>query len=121
MDLYPTLCEIAGVNIGHEIDGQSLLPFLLEGNEGGLNDRELIWGRREGGATGYMGRAYYAIRMGNWKLQHSSPFEPKQLFNLEKAPFETAPVDNRQIAADLGARLMLHIQKAGEVPWHKPE
>ena len=44
-----------------------------------------------------------------------------QLFNLEKDPFETAPVDNRQIAADLGARLMLHIQKAGEVAWQKPE
>ena len=121
MDLYPTLCEIAGVNIGHEIDGKSLLPFLLKGKETGLNDRELIWVRREGGATGYMGRAYYAIRRGPWKLQQSSPFEPMQLFNLEKDPFETVPVDNRQIAADLGARLMMHIQKAGEVPWQKPE
>ena len=44
-----------------------------------------------------------------------------QLFNLEKDPFETVPVDNRQIAADLGTRLMLHIQKAGKVPWQKPE
>ena len=98
-----------------------MLPFLLKGKDTGLNDRELIWVRREGGATGYMGRAYYAIRKGPWKLQQSSPFEPMQLFNLEKDPFETVPVDNRQIAADLGTRLMLHIQKAGKVPWQKPE
>ncbi len=119
MDFYPTLCDLAGVQIEHEIDGRSLLPFLLEGNDTGLNDRTLVWVRREGGATGYQGRAYYAIRRGPWKLEQSRPFEPMELFNLEKDPLETTPVKNNKISSKLAAELMLHLQKAGQIPWQR--
>lgn len=117
MDFYPTLCELAGVEVSHEIEGRSLAAYLTDGDASHEKDRFLIWVRREGGATGYQGRAYYAIRKGPWKLQQSSPFAPMQLFNLEKDPLETTPVDNRKIYSELSAHLMLHLQKSGEVPW----
>lgn len=117
MDFYPTLCEVAGVRVDHEIDGKSLLPFLLDGDESGLNDRTLFWVRREGGATGYQGRAYYAVRRGPWKLEQSTSFAPMELHHLENDPLETTPVDNQKVTAELGAALMRHIQKAGQVPW----
>lgn len=117
MDFYPTLCALAGISVNHEIDGVSLAPFLLKGDDSGLDDRTLIWVRREGGATTRQGRAYYAIRKGPWKLQQSSAFEPMQLFNLEKDPLETTPITNKKIESDLGSQLMLHIQKSGQIPW----
>ncbi len=121
MDFYPTLCELAGVRVTHEIDGKSLLPFLLECDETGLGDRTLFWVRREGGANRYQGRAYYAARRGPWKLEQSSPFAPMELYHLENDPLETTPVENQRVAAELGAALMQHIQKAGQVSWQRIE
>ena len=119
MDFYPTLCDLAGIHVKHETDGVSLLPFLMQGDDSGLNDRTLFWVRREGGATGYQGRAYYAVRRGPWKLEQSTSFAPMELYNLDNDPLETTPMDDRKITAELGAALMLHIQEAGKIPWQK--
>ncbi len=121
MDFYATLCEVAGARVDHKIEGRSLLSFLLNGDESGLNDRTLFWVRREGGANGYQGRAYYAVRRGPWKLEQSTSFAPMELYNLEKDPLETTPIDDRKIAAELGSALMQHIQEAGQIPWQRSE
>ena len=65
MDLFPTFCEIAGVNLYHEIDGISILPTLL-GNEQITDDRTVFWVRKEGGHYG--GQSYYAARTGDYKI-----------------------------------------------------
>lgn len=116
MDFYPTLCEIAGVEITHEIDGQSLVPTWLSG-EAGDPERVLIWVRREGNQR-YQGRAYYAIRKGKWKLFQNTPFEPMQLVDLEADPHEQSPMEAKgKVAKELTTLLMRHIQEAGRVPW----
>tara|TARA_B100000963_G_scaffold344390_1_gene347189 strand:- start:746 stop:1108 length:363 start_codon:yes stop_codon:yes gene_type:complete len=119
MDFYPTLCDLAGIHVKHETDGVSLLPFLMRGDDSGLNDRTLFWVRREGGPTGYQGRAYYAVRRGPWKLEQSTSFAPMELYNLDDDPLEMTPLDDRKITAELGAALMLHIQEVGKIPWQK--
>jgi arylsulfatase A-like enzyme len=120
MDFYPTLCEIAGVPIEHEIDGQSLVPIWLKGEPGDA-DRVLIWVRREGNMA-HQGRAYYAIRKGKWKLFQNSPFEPMRLVDLDADPYERSPMPARgKVAEALTKRLMLHIQEAGKVPWQRGE
>ncbi|MBX2850245.1 MAG: sulfatase-like hydrolase/transferase [Phycisphaeraceae bacterium] len=120
MDFYPTLCEIAGVEIDHDIDGQSLAPVWLSG-EAGDPDRVLIWVRREGNNR-YQGRAYYAIRRGKWKLLQNTPFEPMQLVDLEADPYEQSPMPAKgEVASELTALLMKHIQEAGRVPWQRDE
>jgi arylsulfatase A-like enzyme len=118
MDFYPTLCEIAGVEIEHAIDGQSLAPIWLSG-EAGDPERVLIWVRREGNQR-YQGRAYYAIRKGKWKLFQNTPFEPMQLVDLEADPYEASPMEAKgKVANELTALLMRHIQDAGSVPWQR--
>ena len=118
MDFLPTLCEIAGVKVEHEIEGQSLVPIWLKG-EAGDAERTMIWVRREGNRR-YQGRAYYAIRKGKHKLLQNTPFEPMQLFDLEADPKEEKPLPlNSKIANDLTRALMDHLQKAGSVPWQK--
>lgn len=116
MDLFPTLCEIAGAKVSKPIDGVSLANIWLRG---GTSDpeRNMIWVRREGNKR-YQGRAYYAIRQGPWKLQQSSPFEPMVLVNLDEDPLEKDPQPpTGKVADQLRQTLMRHLQRAGKVPW----
>lgn len=116
MDFLPTLCEIAGVSVSQPINGVSLADIWLRGGKADP-DRTMIWVRREGNRR-YQGRAYYAIRKGPWKLQQSSPFEEMQLVNLETDPLEKDLLPNEgDVANELQAALMMHLQTAGRVPW----
>jgi arylsulfatase A-like enzyme len=118
MDLFPTVCEAAGVRIEHEIDGRSILPTLM-GNSQREEDRILFWVRREGGNR-YGGRAYYAARQGDFKLLQNSPFEPLELYNLKDDLKEEKPLDRKHpMYARLFAALQNHITKSGAVPWEK--
>ncbi|MDA0315224.1 MAG: sulfatase-like hydrolase/transferase, partial [Bacteroidetes bacterium] len=58
MDIYPTLLELAGVEIYHTIEGRSFLKTLL-GNIVVEEERVVYFTRREGGLT-YGGKAYHA-------------------------------------------------------------
>ena len=117
MDLFPTICEAAGVDITHKIDGRSILLTLL-GRYQSAEDRFLFWVRREGGHYG--GRAYYAVRYGEFKLVHNSPFEPLELYNLKDDPKEQHPLDKKhKMYQKLFSALRNHIIEAGAVPWQK--
>lgn len=116
MDLFPTLCEVAGINNQADINGHSLLKDWLSGEEQ-PRDRTLFWVRREGGE--HNGLAYYAARSGPIKILQNSPFEPFQLFHIENDPFEKMPLDIKKdtVAQKLKYRLMEHIRMSGAVPW----
>jgi arylsulfatase A-like enzyme len=117
MDLYPTICEVAGAKIAHQIDGRSILPTLL-GKSQPAEDRFLFWVRREGG--GYGGRAYYAARYGDYKLVQNNPFEPMELYNLKDDPRERKPLGRKnKMYQKLFTALRNHIIEAGAVPWEK--
>ncbi len=117
MDLYPTICDAAGADIAHKIDGRSILPTLL-GRDQPEEDRFLFWVRREGGRYG--GRAYYAARYGDYKLVQNSPFEPLELYNLKDDPREQNPLDKKhRMYQRLFTALRNHIIEAGAVPWEK--
>ena len=117
MDLFPTICDAACASVTHKIDGQSILPILLDmdRHEG---DRFLFWVRREGGH--YAGRAYYSARYGDYKLVQNNPFEPMELYNLKEDPKEQRPLGNKhRMYRQLFNALRDHIIEAGAVPWQK--
>lgn len=117
VDLFPTICEVAGLKTEHEIDGRSILPTLL-GKTQPARDEFLFWVRREGG--GFGGRAFYAARYGHWKLLQNNPFEPLQLYNLSDDPKEEHPLDrNHPMYRKLFSALRHHIIEAGAVPWQQ--
>jgi arylsulfatase A-like enzyme len=119
MDFMPTIADIAGIPIEHEIDGASLKDIWLNGGKSNPN-RTMIWVRREGNRN-YQGRAYYAIRQGKWKLFQNTPFEPMKLVDLEADMTEKNPQPAKgKVADQLMNELMVHIQKAGKTPWQKP-
>jgi arylsulfatase A-like enzyme len=118
MDLFATICEAAGVRIGHQIDGRSILATLM-GTGQPEENRTLFWVRREGGGQ-YGGRAYYAARQGDFKLLQNSPFEPMELYNLKDDPKEQKPLGRKHpMYNKLFTALQAHITQAGAVPWQK--
>ena len=68
-------------NSDTKIEGRSFANTLLnKGNE--QSERPIYFTRREGGIQ-YGGKAYHAIRLGDWKLLQNSPFLPYELYNLK--------------------------------------
>jgi arylsulfatase A-like enzyme len=118
MDLFPTVCAAAGVQIEHEIDGRSILPTLTGASQT-PEDRPLFWVRREGGPR-YGGRAYYAARQSDFKLLQNSPFEPLELYNLKDDPKEERPLDHKHPMYNrVFIALQTHITQSGAIPWQK--
>lgn len=118
-DIFPTLCELAGANLCHRIDGISFLP-LLEGAEQPSGERLLFWVRREHGDLG--GKTQNAVRMGDYKLLQNRPFEALQLFDLAQDPLENNPLPLEGETYQTLYRAMIeHYRATGSVPWQKLE
>ncbi len=119
MDIYPTLAEIAGAPVSHELDGRSFLPILKGAKQlDGDSDRSLYWVRLEGGKHG--GVPYHAVRMGDWKLLRDDSMSPYRLYNLKEDPYETSPIPHKaapQKYRQLLFESMRHINRGGEIPW----
>ena len=121
MDLLPTLCELTSVDVDHPIEGRSILPTLL-GDQRDLADRVLYWVRREG-TMRFLGLCQHAVRRGDLKLLHNSPFDPLELFHLGEnsgEQFERASGDPESFKK-MAQLLQREMQPAGAVPWLKSD
>ncbi len=119
MDLFPTFCEVAGVQTDRKIDGISILPTLL-GEAQDTGDRTLFWVRREGG-NAYGGKAYYAARRDGFKVLQNTPFIPLEYYNIDEDYQEKQsldPVLSREYAR-LRKEMEEHIRLSGSIPWQK--
>ena len=105
LDLFPTLLEVAGVEVPQELelDGRSLLP-LLRGEECEPRAPLVVqWNRGDWPIKGQ--NAF--VREGRWKLvnhanaqprEEAPPWEP-ELYDLSQDPFERADVSKANPAA----------------------
>ncbi|TVQ01606.1 MAG: N-acetylgalactosamine 6-sulfate sulfatase [Balneolaceae bacterium] len=122
MDIFPTFLEAAGISYDGPLNGISFLPTLLGEDQGKYREEPLFFTRREGGMR-YGGLTIQAVRLGDWKMLQNTPFEPRELYNLETDPYEENNVaeDYPEKMQELNALMMKHLQKAGAVPWQRPE
>ena len=120
MDLFPTVCEVAGASVGYSIDGVSLLPLLKKETKS-LAKRDLFFHRREGGLR-YGGLIANAMIRGDWKLLQNSPFEAQELYDLSADPLETRDrrIENKNKYQEMAKELRAQVQRGGTVPWQKP-
>ena len=120
MDLFPTVCEAAGVDVDFPIDGVSLLS-LLKQETNTLAKRDLFFHRREGGLR-YGGLIANAMIRGEWKLLQNSPFEPQELYNLSADPLEAddKKMANKHKYQEMANELRVQVQRGGMVRWQKP-
>jgi arylsulfatase A-like enzyme len=97
-DVFPTLCELAGVPVAPGLDGKSLAP-LIHGQAHGVRDAVFLAYRD----------VQRSIRVGDWKVIRYLQINRTQLFNLKDDPAETRDrADDPQSAellAELTARL----------------
>ena len=119
MDLFPTVCEVAGAPIAHEIEGRSIWQT-LQGEQQDFSDRILYWLRREGGQR-FLGQCQHAVRRGDTKLLHNSPFEPLELYDLSSDPLETTNGSQTEmdLFREMSQLFQAETQKAGSVPWQR--
>lgn len=113
MDFCPTLIKLAGGTLEKELPSRPI--SMVVGSKGTVQDRNMIWMRREGHKFG--GRAYYAISDGRYKLLQNNPFSPYKLFDLFNDPEETAPINFPNKEQTLIKELTKHIQTSGSIPW----
>jgi arylsulfatase A-like enzyme len=118
VDLYPTLCEIAGANLPQDqpVDGVSLLPLLRDEKET-FGDRPLYWHFpaylqsyavwNEQRDPLFRSRPCSIIRVGDWKLHQYFEDDGLELYNLRDDIGETTnlavqePKTTQQLLAQL--------------------
>ena len=117
MDLFPTTCEIAGAEVDHHIEGLSILPTLLGGQQD-FGDRVLYWVRREG-TQRFLGLCQHAVRQGDLKLLHNGPFDPLELFDLGTDTKEETDLKETETESfrKMSTIFQTEVQKAGSVKW----
>jgi arylsulfatase A-like enzyme len=93
LDLFPTLMEAAGIDIGtYQYDGVSLIPFLT--GSGQLPERPLFWhfpiylqaynpSHNQNRDSLFRTRPGSVIRMGDWKLHHYFEDDGLELYNIK--------------------------------------
>lgn len=81
-DIFPTLCEAAGIDVPSGLDGVSVMPTCLGRKEKQREHEYLYWENttRKGSKR--------ALRFDRWKLIKTHPSLKTQLFDLEKDPRE---------------------------------
>ena len=119
MDVFPTACEVAGVPLTHEVEGRSIWQT-LQGEKQDFSERVLYWLRREGNQR-FLGQCQRAVRLGDIKLLHNSPFEPLELYNLATDALETTNVARAEaeLFREMSGLFQAETQKAGSIPWQR--
>src|SRR4029079_19624595 len=85
VDLLPTLAELCGISVGHNVDGVSLAS-LLKGS-GAVQRDALYWHYPH--YSNQLGRPGGAIRAGDWKLIEFYDNGRRELFNLKNSVNES--------------------------------
>lgn len=92
-DLFPTLCELAGVELP-DVDGRSQVPVLR-------GERESMYRF----VIGYFRDSQRMIRTDRWKLIEYPLAERTQLFDLNNDPFELTDLSADQTHAEVRSKL----------------
>jgi len=106
-DLYPTACDLAGIDVPQMVQGKSLVP-LLRGDTTSIYPSVFA----------AFGKAQRMIRTDRWKLIHYPKIERFQLFNLSADPHElndlAAGPCRAAVIADLRVKLEACQNEAGD-------
>jgi iduronate 2-sulfatase len=93
VDVYPTLCELAGLDLPYELDGASLVPMLNDPNARTDGVAFHVYPRDK-----LLGRA---VRTDRYRLvEWKTPGAPAEEAILELYDYQADPEESRNLAAD---------------------
>jgi arylsulfatase A-like enzyme len=102
-DIYPTLCELSGVEVPAGLDGRSLAP-VMRGEVESVRDSVFLAYRD----------VQRAVRYGDWKLIRYPQVDVTQLFNLAEDPYETRDLSGEPGHADRVADMLARLKSQQE-------
>jgi arylsulfatase A-like enzyme len=100
LDIYPTLCELAGTPIPAEVDGKSLAP-ITRGQSQSVRDT-LFLSYRD---------VQRAVRDERWKLIVYPKVNVLQLFDLQEDPYEVHDVANQAAHAERVQSMLAELRR----------
>ena len=114
LDIFPTLCEAAGIKVPKGLDGTSLLPSIRSGKEPGLEIAVSQWPGRHG-SMGYSlrtARYRYTVWV-DWKGRRldSGHVLAEELYDYEADPLEKENLIERPEYSEAAARMRVHWQQ----------
>jgi arylsulfatase A-like enzyme len=111
IDLFPTLCDLAGLDIPAHLHGQSLVPVMKAPQ---TNGREVIYSRFHDGESIKTDRYLYT----EWRNEEGATYA-RMLYDHRNDPGENVNIadekSNKEIVEDLSALLHIEIEKAKKV------
>jgi len=99
VDVYPTVCDLAGVDAPENLDGKSLAPALKNPS---IKINEYAYGQyNRGNINGYSCRNS-KYRMVEWIKDFRTyvPFEGKEMVGIELYDYEKDPLETKNVAKD---------------------
>jgi arylsulfatase A-like enzyme len=114
MDIVPTLADICGVPLQHEIDGRSFRKLLVEGGQAPFDHPVFhMW---------LQGKTKECMRHGDWKLVRDVAGRPFELYHMKTDPHEKQDLAAKQPEKLLEMIKVLeaHMKSAQRVPWRRP-
>lgn len=106
-DMYPTVCELAGIAVPKSVQGRSLVPAIRDPNVRIYDE-----------VFGHFRDVQRMIRTDKWKLVHYPKIGRYQLFDLENDPLEMEDMIGRPcyatVFADLRTKLEAWQKEAGD-------
>lgn len=114
VDLYPTLCELAGIPVPEKLDGRSLVKILRDPEASNKNHAFHVYPRNE-----KLGRAIRTAthRFVEWKV----PGAAKESAVLELYDMKNDPLEKRNIAAEEPATIAEMQKILAQYPEAKPQ
>lgn len=112
-DVFPTLCNFAGVEPPHAVDGISVLP-LLRGEKQETDRRFVFWAKRTEAAYDIQA----AVRFDRYVLLRNSANGDFYYYDLVSDPMQQHDLSqNDAMYKELQRQLKLHLEKGNAVPW----
>jgi arylsulfatase A-like enzyme len=115
MDIVPTLADICGIPIHHDIDGRSFKQQLLEGSQIPFDHPVFhMW---------LQGTTKEAMRQGDWKLVRDKAGTPFELYHMKTDPYETTNLAAQEPERlnEMTRALASHMREAQRVSWRRPQ
>jgi arylsulfatase A-like enzyme len=115
MDIIPTLADLCGVPINHEIEGRVFTQLLLTNKTSGFNRPNFhMWLQKTTKET---------MIDGDWKLVRDEAGKAYELFSLKDDPNETTDLAAKEPERlqKMSEALEAHMAEAQLVPWRKPK
>ncbi len=117
VDIFPTLCELAGLPVPKSCEGLSLVP-ILESPEAMVHEAGLEQYPRNNNKMGYTlrdKRYRYVkwVKMDYYAGERSGPMDANELYDYEKDPLETVNLANNPEYKDVIANFERIFKKRG--------